>query len=66
MEREISFIVVYNSSCLRPIQIGQMAALGGALLLVLLLVSCGSVKAVEEGSEGPKTGLFRPFFYMQH
>lgn len=49
MEREIFFILVHNSSSLRPI---------GALSLVLLLVFYGSVKAVGERSEGPKTGWF--------
>ena len=34
---------------------GQMAAQVGVLSLVLLSVFCGSVKALGEGSEGPKT-----------
>ena len=39
---------------------GQMAIDVGTLLLFFfffLLVFCGSVKAVGEGSEGPKTGF---------
>ena len=56
IERKISFILVYNTSGLRPIWMGQMAAQVGGLLLLLLLVFCGSVNAVGEGSGGPKTG----------
>ena len=57
IHRKISFILVYNSVCFLLFWVGQIATKDGGLPLFLLLLFCGSVNAVGDGSDDQNNGF---------